>query len=269
VCCEINEGSPDTGKALDKLISALGLGSGEHLALVGGGGKTTLMFTLAKALCRGGQRVVTGTTTKLRLLESRHEPKSVFLSLDPDWERSLRTQLETPGPVFFGHEILPSGKVIGIEKSLADILWRKPWIDHLVLEADGADGHPVKAPAPHEPVIPQSVTMVIAVMGLDALGAPFDEKHVFRMDRFEKITGLKPGENITPAGLSRVLEGPEGLFKGTPPMARKVVFLNKLDVVRDDRDVRLLREYILDSKEAGVNLVITGSLHLGTLERLG
>jgi probable selenium-dependent hydroxylase accessory protein YqeC len=256
-------------KGFEELISALALGSKEHLALVGGGGKTTLMFTLAEALRKEGRRVVTGTTTKVRLPESLHALKSVFLSSDPDWERSLRTGLDTHGHVFFCNEILPSGKVTGITKSLADTLWKNPWIDHLILEADGAAGRPVKAPESHEPVIPDSVTMVIAVVGLDALGAPFDEEHVFRMDRFEKITGLKPGEDITPGGLSRVFEGREGLFKGTPPMARRVVFLNKLDVVQDDRDVRLLREYILDSPEAGVNMVITGSLRLRKLERPG
>jgi probable selenium-dependent hydroxylase accessory protein YqeC len=261
---------PATGmkKGFEELISALALGSGEHIALVGGGGKTTLLFALAEALCKAGRRVVTGTTTKVRLAESRLALKSVFLSSDPDWERSLRAGLDSHGHVFFGEEILPSGKVTGITKSLADTLWRRPWIDHMILETDGAAGRPVKAPASHEPVIPDSATMVIAVMGLDALGAPFDEKHVFRMDRFEKITGLKPGETLTAGGLARVFEGREGLFKGTPPMARRVVFLNKLDVVQDDREVRLLRECILDSAEAGVNLVITGSLHMGKLERL-
>ncbi len=256
-------------KGFDELISALALGLGEHVALVGGGGKTTLLFSLAEALCGEGRRVVSGTTTKVRLSESRPALKNVFLSSDPDWERSLRAGLDTHGHVFFGNEILPTGKVTGIARSLADTLWRKPWIDHLILEADGAAGRPVKAPASHEPVIPASATMVIALLGLDALGAPFDEEHVFRMDRFEKITGIKPGENLTPGVLSRVFEGREGLFKGTPPTARRVVFLNKLDVVQDDRDVRLLREYILDSTEAGVSQVITGSLRLGKLEHLG
>ena len=255
-------------KGFEELVTALGLGSGEHVALVGGGGKTTLLFTLADALGKAGGKVVTSTTTKVRLPENRPDLESVFLSSDPDWERTLRTGLVNRGHVFFGNEILPSGKVTGITRSLADTLWRKPWINHLILEADGAAGLPVKAPASHEPVIPSSVTMVIAVVGLDALGAPFDEEHVFRMDRFEKITGLRPGEVIAPGILAKVFDGPEGLFKCTPPLARRVVFLNKLDLVGDAGDVRLLKEYILDSPSAGVDLVIAGSLRLAKLERL-
>ena len=47
------------------LTTALGLGAKEHVAIVGAGGKTSLMFALAEELRMHGGRIVTGTTTKV------------------------------------------------------------------------------------------------------------------------------------------------------------------------------------------------------------
>ena len=51
--------------AVGFLIEALGLQAREVISLVGAGGKTTLMFRLAKELLLSGKRVVTTTTTKI------------------------------------------------------------------------------------------------------------------------------------------------------------------------------------------------------------
>ena len=47
------------------LITTLGLGPREHMAIVGAGGKTSLMFALAEDLFIGGKRVVIGTVIVL------------------------------------------------------------------------------------------------------------------------------------------------------------------------------------------------------------
>ncbi len=56
------------------LISALGLGPREHIAIVGGGGKTSLCFALAEELLRTGTRVITTTTTKVWHKEANRAP---------------------------------------------------------------------------------------------------------------------------------------------------------------------------------------------------
>jgi len=52
-------------KSCQGLITALGLNPKEHVAVVGGGGKSTLCFALAEALGLSGARVISTTTTKV------------------------------------------------------------------------------------------------------------------------------------------------------------------------------------------------------------
>ncbi len=66
------------------LSEALGIQSREVISLVGAGGKTTLMFRLAKELSLSGKKVVTTTTTKI-LKPTPGETGSLFI--DPDEER--------------------------------------------------------------------------------------------------------------------------------------------------------------------------------------
>jgi len=67
----------------------------------------------------------------------------------------------------------------------------------LLIEADGSRQRPLKAPASHEPVIPNWVDTVAVVAGLSALGSPLTEKWVHRPERFAALSGLSPGEIIT------------------------------------------------------------------------
>lgn len=242
------------------LISALDLGQREHVALVGAGGKTTLMFALAEALYRKGCRLISGTTTRILLEQRNRVPGTVFVSSGPGWKQALTDALNAHGHVFLGQRILPSGKVSGVPGPVADTVWRSVAPSYLVLEADGAARRPVKAPACHEPVIPGSATLVLALMGLDALDAPFGRDNVFRPDRFREITGILPGERMSADRLSRLFSEPEGLFKGTPRGARKMVFLNKLDLLNDERNARLLADRVLQDPEGGVGRVVLGSV---------
>ncbi|MEE9419300.1 MAG: hypothetical protein V3W43_07465, partial [Desulfatiglandaceae bacterium] len=52
-------------ESISDLADALALEPREHLSFVGGGGKTTLMFSLAHELRQKGKQVITSTTTKI------------------------------------------------------------------------------------------------------------------------------------------------------------------------------------------------------------
>jgi len=246
--------------ASSNLSSALGLGAREHIAIVGGGGKSTLLFSLARQLCEQGHKVVTTTTTKVRLWEGNQAPETMYLP-GGAWEDPLKEAVEKHGHVFVSREALSSGKAAGIPKAAADAVFQASWLDYLLVEADGAAGRPVKVPGTHEPVIPDSTTMVIGVMGLDALGARTVEENVFRINEFRKMTGLKPGGEMTPEALVKVFTRPEGIFKGSPGKARRVVFLNKTDILEDREAAGRLARYILESPGFGMERVLLGSLH--------
>jgi len=242
------------------LASALGLGPKELIAVVGGGGKSSLMFSLAYELQRSGHKVITSTTTKVRRTEAALAPCEVFTSIESEWRNNLLKGLQRHGHVFVAQRVIDSGKLKGIRPEAADDLYRDTFADYLVLEADGAAGRPVKTPAEHEPVVPLSATLVIAMIGLEAMGKPLEDKFVFRTDLFEKLTGLCRGERINRGSLAAIFDSPDGLFKGAPLSARRIAFLNKLDLIDNRREAGALAGRILRSKGASVDRVVVGSV---------
>ena len=242
------------------LISALALGPREHIAIVGGGGKTSLCFALAEELMQTGTRVITSTTTKVLYREANRAPCVVFCPSGSAFHEDVKEGLRRDGHVFVAQRLLESGKVEGVTRTMADALFLDQQVDHVIVEADGAAGKPVKAPAAHEPVIPSSVTMVIAVIGLEAMGRPLDSEIVFRPELFREITGLEDGETITPAALAKVFQSPDGLFKGAPDVARRIAFFNKLDLLASEEKGRALARLLLRDPHARVERVVMGSL---------
>ena len=247
-------------KSVSNLFSALDMGSRELVALVGGGGKTSLLFALAAELHQGKKRVVSSTTTKVRHREAQRSSCIVFTDSVPSWKDKLNEGLQNHGHVFLARVPLDSGKVDGISPSLANEMYQEEGIDYIIIEADGSSGRPVKVPAVHEPVIPSSSTMVVAILGLEAIGAKMGPEVVFREDLFGKLTGLELGERLTPAVLARLFLEPEGLFKGTPSSAKRVVFLNKQDLLPESGEAEELAGLILESELSQVEHVVIGSI---------
>lgn len=254
---------------IEDLVSALCLGDREHIALVGGGGKTSLMFALARELLSQGRRVVTGTTTKILYREAQSCPCVILPASGTRWHENMRDALETHGLVFVDKGVLESGKVEGIHPGVADLIYQDPEVDFLIIEADGSAGRPVKAPAAHEPVIPRSATTVIALMGLDALGKTLVPEVVFRLELFEEMTGLKSGDRLTLHALAMPFQAPGGLFKGVDPSARRAVFLNKADLLHDQKEALELADILLNSSATPVDTVAIGSITTGRYQRIG
>ncbi|MCP4668957.1 MAG: putative selenium-dependent hydroxylase accessory protein YqeC, partial [Deltaproteobacteria bacterium] len=138
------------------LTAALGLGSKEHVAMVGGGGKTSALFALARELAFMGRRVVMTTTTKVSRGEVYQSPSVILTPPGTHRQDDLTQAVIKHGLVFVGSGGLESDKVEGISPKRADAMFQEPLLDYLIVEADGAAHRPVKAPAQHEPVIPSS-----------------------------------------------------------------------------------------------------------------
>jgi probable selenium-dependent hydroxylase accessory protein YqeC len=250
-------------KPLISLTEALAIGAREHIALVGAGGKTTLMFVLASELRRKGKHLITSTTTKVWHEQALQASCVILADEDFCWVEKLKAELATGGYAFLGRSLLESGKVKGIDPPLADRLFQELEVDYLLVEADGSAGCPVKAPALHEPVIPESVTEVVALLGLEAIGQKLVPEVAFRHDLVASITGLRQGEELSVPALSRLFLHPAGLFKGSPASAKRVVFLNKLDLVPEKQKAMTLADLILSDEMSQVVRVVIGSLNAG------
>ncbi len=242
------------------LYDSLGVGKKSLVAIVGAGGKTSLMRRLTEELAGIGMRVAATTTTKVRKSEAGLYPAVILTDEEMDPDRAIGECLERYGSVFVGKNLLTNGKISGIDPEEADRLFLRSDIDHVLVEADGAAGRPLKAPAGHEPVIPSLTTMTVAVAGCEVLGKPVSPDLVFRQERFQEITGAAPGGIISPEKVSALFLRAGGLFKGTPKEARLIAFLNKMELVEDRNLIECLAELLLASA-SGVDLVIAGSLY--------
>lgn len=227
------------------------------ISLTGGGGKTSLLFALAERLVRAGQPVACTTTT--RMLQPA---ESEWLRVEP--ADALRATPRPGRAVFAARPPGADGKAHGYPPEAVDAAHARLPECWILVEADGAAGKPIKAPAAHEPVVPTRTGTVIAVIGLGCMGRPLVAEHAFRPEAIAAVAGLRPGEAITPRAAARLALHPLGLFKGAPPSSRRILFCNQSDLPGAEavgrevaREIRLLRPQFL----AGT--------HVGSVQRKG
>ena len=84
-------------------------------------------------------------------------------------------------------------------------------VNHVVVEADGAGRKTFKAPLAYEPVVPASTTLLVAVVGADALGLPLQAEHVHRPERVAELSGTVLGRPVTAETIAAVLLHPSDL----------------------------------------------------------
>ncbi|MGN0424449.1 MAG: selenium cofactor biosynthesis protein YqeC [Acetatifactor sp.] len=127
-------------------------------ALIGGGGKTGCMHTLARELSEQGTVILTTST---------HICASEEFSTYTDPEASkIRERLAKEGAICVAGEA-PGGKLCAPRLSFAEL---EKLADYVIVEADGARRLPMKAHASHEPVIPENTKLTILVVGADGFG---------------------------------------------------------------------------------------------------
>jgi len=230
------------------------------ISLVGAGGKTTLMYRLAKELFLAGKRVVTTTTTKI--LEPKPEETN-YLFLDSDEMRIkdfVWRHLDQYGHLTVALERLGAGKLRGISADLVNELWDLNKVDFILVEADGAAGRPVKAPRLWEPVIPAATTLVVGILGVDGLGRKLSEENAFYPEGISKITGIAEGEELTNEGMALLITDAEGIFKGAPSSSRVIPFLNKVDIQDGMSKAKIVSEKIFKKKHPQIERVVLGQL---------
>jgi len=196
------------------------------IAFVGAGGKTSALFRTAREAADLGRSVLVTTTT--HMLDPRLEGRAVPVRLRPGLESPGPDDPEeaAPGLTFLASRAVEAGKVQGIHPSRIPGL-RARW-DLVLVEADGSRRLPVKAPGPHEPVLPDGAALVVGLIGLACLGRPMDAATVHRPEAFARITGCAPGEPIGWAHLAALAAHPAGIFKGAT--GARALLLNQADL---------------------------------------
>lgn len=158
-------------------------------ALAGGGGKTTMMYTLARELAARGTVICTTTT---RILPPDHLPVLACAGL---------AELEKARCVCVGRPAA-EGKLAAPARSVGELT---ALADYVLVEADGSRGLPVKAHLSHEPVIPAEAGRTVVLIGASGFGRPIREA-VHRWERFCTLTGAPPDAPVTAEQLAEALE---------------------------------------------------------------
>ena len=179
-------------------------------ALIGSGGKTTMLYTLAEELQRRG-RVLCCTTTHIR------PPTHLPVLTDPT---AAQLAQGAALPCLCAGSSAVGGKLGPLAVPMEELAAR--W-DYVLVEADGSRGLPLKAHAPHEPVIPDCAGQTVLVVGSGGLGRPVRES-VHRPEIFCRLARCGDGDAADPARTAAVIRA-EGLGDK--------VFLNQAD--RPDR----------------------------------
>lgn len=163
-------------------------------AVAGGGGKTTLLRTLGEELAAGGAQVLLCATTKIFPFEglpNLTDPTEEALAEALDSRRLVCAGTPVPGTEKLTAPSIPMARLAALA-------------DYVLAEADGSAGRPLKAHAPHEPVIPPGANQVLYMMGASGFGRPVREA-VHRPERFCLLTGLEPEALVTPEAAAEAL----------------------------------------------------------------
>jgi probable selenium-dependent hydroxylase accessory protein YqeC len=236
------------------LATSLKLRSHEVVSFVGGGGKTTSILRLGREFIQERRTAIITTTTRMGARQTDEHPVLMVDSAPPTpaWLEQLEAQLACH-PVVMVMGERQDHKFIGIDPGVISSFYSL--VDAVLVEADGARSRPFKAPAPYEPVWPPVTTLAVAVVGIDAVGAPFNPTVAHRPERVAAITGLVDGEPITPDAVAACILHAEGLFARVPPPARRCVLINK---VKTDSQLALAREIVktVGSRDSALDMIV-------------
>lgn len=216
------------------------------ISVIGSGGKSTLLACGGRALADAGRRVVLATSTHMFV------PQDIPLA---SGELELEAMLSKCNLVCVGEVEQRTGKLIASAipfSRLADMA------DYVLVEADGSHRLPLKAHAPHEPVIPAANARTILVVGAGAFGETV-ETAVHRPEIFCRLTGCSPQDAATPELVARAVAA-EGLVDEDD-----LVILNQVDHMDRPSSLDACHDFV----RALGREVLAGSIRSGALVHLG
>ena len=161
------------------------------IAVVGSGGKTTLIKKLADKYRSEGKNVLITTTTHMLMEEDS--------LLTDDADTIIRALRET-GYAMAG---IPDGqKIKALSKETFDKLCA--FADVILVEADGSKCLPLKYPNATEPVIPENTDEIIVVCGLNAIGQKAKDV-CHRIELVKKCLGIDDNTLIMPEHVQKLI----------------------------------------------------------------
>lgn len=197
------------------------------LAVVGAGGKTTVVSKLGAVAVSLERPVVVTTTTKMG--SEQVAPWNPYYGDDLTLGETHIVEQMKRGQMGSWFQSIAGHKVVGLDPELLDTLHDRHPDWSIVVEADGAKTKWLKAPKPHEPVIPTNTVTTIAVVNMQVLGKTLTEDYVHRIEEVQAIMEVPLGDRITPEGVVKLLGHDKGVFQYA--QGKRIVFCTGCDTV--------------------------------------
>ena len=206
-------------------------GKQHNICLVGGGGKTTVMYELAAAWAACGRKVLVLTSTHIL------QPADGSFAADAAavhnlWQQGRYAVIGTSEPA--------TGKLTAPPQDLYEALQLQA--DVILCEADGSRHHPCKLPAEHEPVLLPDSDIVLAVAGMDALGRQLAQA-CQRPQLAAVLLGCSLDSVIDEQMLAALLLSEQGARKNVGTRAYYIV-LNKCDLLKATQKEKLRQQLL-------------------------
>ncbi|WP_456000479.1 selenium cofactor biosynthesis protein YqeC [Phascolarctobacterium succinatutens] len=203
-------------------------GKKHNICLVGGGGKTTVMYELAAAWAACGRKVLVLTSTHI-LCPADGSFAADVPAVQNLWQQGRYAVIGTPE--------FATGKLTAPPQDLYEALQLQA--DVILCEADGSRHHPCKVPAAHEPVLLPDCDMVLAVAGMDALGRPLSQA-CQRSQLAAELLGCGAEKILDAQMLTVLLLSEQGARKNVGARAYYIV-LNKCELLKATQQEKMLR----------------------------
>ena len=198
------------------------------ICLVGGGGKTTVMYELAAAWAACGCKVLVLTSTHI-LCPADGSFAADVPAVKNLWQQGSYAVIGTPE--------LATSKLTAPPQDLYEAL--KLQADVILCEADGSRHHPCKVPAEYEPVLLPDCDMVLAVAGMDALGNSLQQA-CQRSQPAAALLDCSLDSVIDEQMLAALLLSEQGSRKNVGTRTYYIV-LNKCDLLKAAQQEEMLR----------------------------
>jgi len=205
----------------NNLLSALNL-SGGVVSLIGAGGKKTTMYELASLF--DGRVALTSTSHMFQYDETKVDLVTIDRNSPLEFNLDARV-------VAYAGPTETRNRVGGLMPSQIETIWRKGNYGLVIIKADGARSRMIKAPADHEPLIPDFTQLVLPLTSGMVIGQSLTSLIAHRVDLLAETLDLEVGDTIKPLHLAKLISSPKGSLRGTKNM-RVVPVINMVDDAR-------------------------------------
>ncbi len=244
-------------------------GRARYVHLVGGGGKTTLLYGWSRVSARDGARVACATTTRIRYPGPEQCP---VVLVEPDPARlagRVAGALPSARRLVVVRECVPgTAKLLGHAPAALDTLLDAGVVDRVLVEADGSAQRPHKAHASHEPVVSPRADLVVVLVGLGVLGRPADDASIHNAHLYRERLGRAPEDLVHPGDLAVSLLHPDGWIRAVPPSVPVSLLVTQVRTSDQWHDAHAVARAVLgcDARRR-ISCVVAGDL-VGPTPRL-